>query len=101
MQSWHISRLDLRTQTLLKIGENAAALVDSYPATARERTTLRQHLCQSTYYTPFSLYSLLDVKARGVTEVFGISRKQAFRTQLSENNAKSMFRVILAIFFHK
>lgn len=47
LQSWHLSRLNLRTQTLVKVGENAAALVDSYPATAPERITLRQHLCQS------------------------------------------------------
>lgn len=44
---WHFSRLDRRTRTLADIGENAVSLVNSYPSTAAERTTLRQYLCQS------------------------------------------------------
>jgi hypothetical protein len=91
MQSWHFSRLKLRTQTLVKIGENAAALVDAYPATAPERTTLRQHLCQSMLSCLLLIAQPLDIKPCGVKEVFGISSKQACRTQLRDNNARSMF----------
>jgi hypothetical protein len=101
MNSWHLSRLNMRTQTLVKIGENAANLVNSYPAKAPERTTLRQHLCQSTIYLIVP-HLRIDIKACGVREVFGISYAQSCRTQLRENNAISMpIYVIYAISFHE
>jgi hypothetical protein len=54
---WHLSKLDTKTRALIQIGKNAAALVASYPATAPERTTLRQQLCQGMR---FLLCSLLN-----------------------------------------
>ena len=44
---WHFARLDMNTRTLADIGENAVSLVDSLPATAKERTSLRQQFSQS------------------------------------------------------
>lgn len=64
-QSWHLSRLDQRTQTLVKVGENAVALVDSYPATAPERVTLRQQLSQSMLFV-VCFISLLTTRYQAV-----------------------------------
>ena len=50
---WHFSKCDSRTRALVQIGENAVALVDSYPRTARERTKLRQQLSQSMVFFLF------------------------------------------------
>lgn len=44
---WHFQRLDQNTRTLADIGENAVSLVNSMPATAKERTSLRQKFSES------------------------------------------------------
>jgi hypothetical protein len=49
LNCWHFAKLDSRSRALVQMGENAVSLVNSYPATARERTTLRQHLSQSMF----------------------------------------------------
>ena len=50
LSSWHLAKLDRKSRTLVQVGENAISLVNSYPATAAERTTLRQYLSQSMLF---------------------------------------------------
>lgn len=56
---WHFAKLDSRTKALVEIGQNAVSLVQSYPATARERTALRGKLSESMILL-FSSYFVLS-----------------------------------------
>ena len=51
---WHFARVDRKTSTLAAIGENAVSLVDSYPDTSPEKTSLRQQFSQSMLLRIFS-----------------------------------------------
>ena len=87
LNCWHFAKLDRRSRTLIDIGQNAISLVNSYPATAPERTVLRQYLSQSMFLDLVASNSFLDVKPGAVSEAFDISQRQCHRTQTSASGA--------------
>lgn len=91
---WHFAKLDSRTKALVQIGENAVSLVDSYPATARERTALRGKLSESMILLFLSYFMLLsdpvDLKPGDVSAIFEISQRQSHRTQTMPSAARRM-----------
>lgn len=79
------------------IGENAVNLVNSYPDTSPEKTSLRQQFSQSMFLEYFSMLTI-ETSSLVMRLVFTLGRTQIYHTQnLSGREAKSM-RLLFLIF---
>lgn len=87
VQGWHKARLSEDDSTILQIGVNIINTIDSYPATATERTSL----IQSTSIGKKSLFFFLTLTLQGIpntryARVIGRSARAIY----SAKNAEGM-----------